>query len=369
MKAVKLATLACLALPAIASADYTIQDGKNVMKIGGQLRSEFATGLNQNTGETSTKYSTVSVNTANLHFAGAINEKLVYKMRLKLAPQNTATTDTTTAGTDHNHGTYNMIDYAFAGYQFMPQLTVAIGKVAWGAGFDNQSSAMSPLSFAQDADYFLSSGSTNGIIAYGTLTENIDWTATAANSFGDQTGSNANRSMDYVVTLAHHTKDAADAEGYNAEGDFKSYVAVDYAQLNRDGENKKVFAAAGFFSYQNAIVHTGATVENTVGSKDDFWTIGAGYLFNKTWRPSLTYSSLRSTTGIQNTGLDTAAAAKGRYDIIAVNLTQFHDDNKWRSYVEFSTVQKSDEAEKANKAANIKDESPWKLSAGITVNL
>ncbi len=363
MKAVKLATLACLALPAIASADYTIQDGKNVMKIGGQLRSEFATGLNQDstTSNKAQRYSQVTVNTANLHFAGAINEKLVYKMRLKLAPQTTGAEETNLSG-EKVHNTYNMIDYAYAGYQFMPQLTVAIGKVAWGAGFDNQSSAMSPLTFAQDADVFLGSGSTNGIIGYGAITENIDWTFTAANSFGSQSNTNANRSMDYVVTLAHHTKDAADAEGYNAGGDFKSYVAVDYAQVNRDQttsgkENRKIFAAAGFFSMQNAIVHAGATSESTAGRKDDVWTLGAGYLFDKTWRPAVTYTSVNS---------ENVMGVKGRHGIAAVNLTQFHDDNKWRNYVEFSTIQKSDEA----KAAAVgKKETPWKVSVGLTVNL
>ncbi len=368
MKTVKLVTLACLALPALASADYIIQDGKNVMTIGGQLRSEFTTGRFQVDGAPS-RFSEVNVNTANLHFGGTINEKIVYKMRLKLAPQNTETTDTATSGTDHDHNTYNMIDYAYAGYQFMPQLTVMIGKVPWGVGFDNQSSAMSPLSFSQDLDLFIGSGTTNGILATGALTDNIDWVATAANSIEDtQAHSNDNRSMDYVFTLAHHTKDAADAEGYNAEGDFKSYVAVDFAKINRnDGENRKIYAATGFFSYQNMILHTAATVENTVGRKDDFWTVGAGYLFNKTWRPAITYSSVRSTAAMDAAFGDPAAT--GRNAMIAANLTQFHDDNKWRSYVELSTLTKSDDVKKNNTDAQIKNETSWAVSVGLTVNL
>lgn len=358
MKAVKLATLACLALPAIASADYTIQDGKNVMKIGGQLRTEFHTGLNQNgyTSDKAQRFSEVTVNTANIHFAGAINEKLVYKMRLKLAPQNTGAEETTLSG-DKVHNTYNIVDYAMAGYSFMPEATVVIGKVAWGIGFDNQSSGMSPLSFTQDKDFFVSSGTTNGVVAYGTLMETIDWNVTAANSFGSQSGSNDNRSMDYSVTLAHHGKDAADAEGYNVGGDFKHYVVLDYAQMFQNGENRKAFAASGFFSYQNMVFHTGATIENTVGQKDDFWTAGAGYLFDKTWRPSITYTSVRSETANGNIG---------RHGYAAVNLTQFHDDNKWRNYIEFSTIQRSDEAKNASVG---KKETPWQVAAGLTVNL
>ena len=361
MKAIKLATLACLALPAIASADYQIKDGNNVMNIGGQLRTEFHTGINQSgyTSNTAQRFSEVTVNTANVHFAGAINEKLIYKMRLKLAPQNTSNEiDTSdTSGTHHAHGTYDMVDYALAGYSFMPELNVVMGKIAWGIGFDNQSSAMSPLSMAQDRDYFVSSGTTNGIVAYGTLMETIDWNITAANQFASQSGNNDNRSMDYSVTLAHHGKEAADAEGYNVAGDFKHYVAVDYAQMFQNGDNRKAFAATGFFSYQNYVLHTGATVENTVGKKDDFWTVGAGYLFNKTWRPSVTYTSARSNTANGNIG---------RHGYAAVNLTQFHDDNRWRNYFEFSTIQRSDEA----KAASVgKKETPWQVAVGLTVNL
>lgn len=358
MKVLKLATLACLALPAFAHADYTIQDGKNVMKIGGQLRTQYATGLDQDvlTNNEAKRFNEVTVETANLHFSGAINERLVYKMRLKLAPQTTGAEETNVSG-DKVHNTYNMVDYALAGYTFMPELTVVMGKVAWGIGFDNQSSAMSPLSFAQDKDYFVSSGTTNGLSAFGTIAEMIDWNLTAANSFNSQEAKNSNRSMDYSATVACHSKDAADAEGYNVGGDFKHYVALDYAQMNRDGQNRKAYAGSAFLSYQNAIIHTGVTTETTPGRKDDFWTVGAGYLYNKTWRPAVTYSSVRSKDLLN---------VKGAHKVVAVNLTQFHDDNKWRSYVEFSTTKKSDEA----KAASVgKDETPWKVSLGLTLNL
>ncbi len=354
-----------LALSSSAFAEYTIAEGKNVLKIAGQLGTSFDMGRKQdfssNYGNlTDNQFSSVAVNTANISFSGAIEERFVFKMRMKMAPEKSQ---------DVTRSTYGMIDYALAGYTFLPELTVIMGKVDVGGGFDYQSSSMSPLTFAQDVDWFFGSGSANGVKAFGTVLGMIDWSVTAVNRFdlpqdSKYDSANDNRSMDYVATLAFHpvdSKNVADAEGYNAEGGFKHFVAVDYAQLdNGKNPHRKIAAMSGFFSFNNMIAHLGATTESTKNRHDDFWTVGAGYLWNKTWRPGVSVSSLRS---------ETLNAVKGKHTVCAVNLTQFHDNNRWRNYIEFQTTAKSDEAKAAIKALDLKDKTPWKLSLGLTLNI
>lgn len=348
----------CFIMPAVF-ATHVIVDGKNNLQINGQIATALEMGTKQDaeTSYAQKKLNEVKINTANLSFQGTIEENLVYRLRLRFAPQTTEAT---------SRSTYSMIDYALAGYSFMPELTVVMGKVDVGGGFDYQSSAMSPLTFAQDLDYFFGSGTANGVRAFGTVFETIDWSLTAVNGF-DVNGttkyqaSNDNNSFDYVAMIAHHSKDAADAEGYNAEGDFKHYVSFDYARLNNGKEpHRSIIATTGFFSYQNAILHAAQTTEVTPNRKDDFWTLGAGYLINKTWRPSVTYSTVRS---------ESLLYVKGKHSVLAANLTNFHANNKWRNYFEISTTSKSDEAKRAVTAASHKDEKVWKASIGLTVNI
>jgi len=366
MKNLKMIALACLALPALASAKHVIADGKNSLEVNGQLGTAFETGVKQDTTTSykNTKYNGVVINTANIAFSGAIDEQFVYRFRLRMKQENSSKPTDTTA--NHTHSAYNMVDYALAGYSFMPQLTVVMGKVDVGGGFDYQSSIMSPLTFAQDADVFFGMGTANGVRAFGTFMEMIEWSLTAVNSY-DYNGTskfeaaNDNRSMDYVASIGHHSKDAADAEGYNATGDFKHAITLDYAQLDngKTPNHRKIYAANGFFSYQNAILHTAMTTETTKQRHDDFWTVGAGYLFNKTFRPALTVSSVRSFS---------VTGDKGTHRIFAANLTRFHADNKWRSYAEVSMTSKSSEAKLAASAAAYKNVTPWKASVGMTVN-
>lgn len=366
MKVLKLATLACLTLPQFVYAKHAIVDGNHALQIGGQLATALNAGVVQNalTSYSEKKFNEVSVNTANIHVSGSIAEKFIYRLRLKFAPQETGDENVSASGAK-THSTYNMIDYAMAGYVFAPELTVLMGKVDVGGGFDFQSSAMSPLTFAQDADVFYGSGTANGIRAFGTFLETVDWAISAANSFDTNgtskyEGSNDNRSMDYMLTVAHHSKEAADAEGYQAAGDFKHYVSFDYAQLDNSKTNhRNIYAATGFFSLRNAILHVAGTTETTKQRHDDFWTVGAGYLFDKTWRPGVTVSSVRSPT---------VTGDRGTHYIYAANVTMFHNDNTWRNYFEVSAIAKSDEAKKNVKAMGEKDVIPWKASVGITLN-